>query len=112
MDLSQIAKELQLEKLTTHSTEGVDVEACHLGDMLSHVIASIKENSIWVTIQIHSNVVAIAILRSVAAIVFCAKRVPDDETLAKAEEEGIHCFSSELTAFQIASKLSESGIEG
>jgi len=87
-----------------------EVTSGYCGDLLSDVMANAKEGAIWVTIQSHQNIVAVAVLKRLAAIVLANSRIPDEETRAKAEAEGIPILLSALGAYQIAGRLYELGI--
>ena len=51
--------------------KGLDrqVEDGYCGDLLSEIMANAPEGSVWLTIQGHQNIVAVAVLREMAAIV-------------------------------------------
>lgn len=93
-------------------TKGLDhkVTGGYCGDLLSDVMANATQGSIWITIQGHPNIIAVAVLRELAAIILVNGRQPDEETKAKADEEGIPILLSSLTAFQLAGRLYKLGI--
>jgi hypothetical protein len=78
--------------------------------MLSDVMGNAPEGGIWVTIQVHRNVIGVALLRSFKAIIFACDRTPDPEVIEKSQEEGIALFSSADTEFAITGKLFQLGI--
>lgn len=92
--------------------KGLEREAVtgYCGDLLSDVMANSKKGALWLTIQSHQNVVAVAVLRELAAIILVNGRVPDEETKAKAEAEGIPILLSSLPAYDLAGKLYDMGI--
>lgn len=87
-----------------------EVTAGYCGDLLSDVMANAQKGGMWLTIQSHQNVVAVAVLRELAAIVFVNGRVPDEETKKKAEAEGIPLLLSPLSSYSLAGKLYGLGI--
>jgi predicted transcriptional regulator len=91
---------------------GLEREAAtgYCGDLLSDVMANAKRGGVWLTIQSHQNIVAVAALRELAAIVLVNGRTPDEETKAKAEEEGIPILLSPLSSYALAGKLYELGV--
>jgi len=93
-------------------TGGLDreVEDGYCGDLLSDVMANAPHGSIWLTIQAHQNIVAVAVLREMAAIVLVNGRTPDEDTKAKAEQEGIPILSSPQPAYRLAGELFAAGI--
>jgi hypothetical protein len=90
----------------------VEVTAGYVSDMLSDVLGHAREGALWVTLQTHQNIVAVAVMKTLAGIVLIKGREPDQETLAKAEAEGIPVLTTELSAFALAGKLHELGIKG
>lgn len=96
----------------TSGEEGLEREILdgYCGDLLSDVVANSPKNAVWLTTQVHPNIVAVALLKEVAAIVLVNGRAPDEDTKAKADEEGIPILVSPLSAYCLAGKLYEFGI--
>lgn len=84
----------------------------YVGDLLSDVMANSREGDIWVTIQKHVNVVAVAQLHGLAGIVLVNGRQPEPDMLKRAEEEHIPVISTPLQAFEVAGILHSLGIRG
>jgi predicted transcriptional regulator len=84
----------------------------YASDMLSCVMAKAKEGNIWVTLQAHQNVIAVAALLNLAAIAITEGVEPDIDTLTRAEEQGVVILSSSSTTFTVAGQLYEAGIRG
>ncbi|MEE0967098.1 MAG: hypothetical protein U0L85_08645 [Bacilli bacterium] len=81
------------------------VENVYIGDLLSWVMGHIDENSIWITVQNHLNVVAIAHLHDLPAIIFVEGAFPLEETIDKANESDIPLFVYDGTAYELAVEL-------
>ena len=92
--------------------KGLDREVTggYCGDLLSDVMANSAGNSVWLTIQSHQNILAVAVLKELAAIILVNGHLPDDETKDKAEDEDIPILLSPLPAYQLAGLLYEQGI--
>jgi hypothetical protein len=73
-------------------------------------MANATQGALWLTIQSHQNIVAVAVLKELAAIILVNGRLPDEETKVKAEDEGIPILLSPLPAYQLAGRLYELGI--
>lgn len=84
----------------------------YAGDLLSDVIAHSRKGSIWVTIQTHPNIVAVASMKELAGIILAGGREPDPDTLKKAEEEEIPILVSPLFTYEVVGKLYQMGISG
>lgn len=82
----------------------------YCGDLLSDVIAHAPEGGVWVTIQTHPNVIAVAVLRDMAAVIVTNGQMPDAATRTKADQEGIPLLLWPRTSFEIAAKLFAAGI--
>jgi predicted transcriptional regulator len=89
-----------------------EVTGGYAGDLLSDVIAHSRKGNIWVTIQTHPNIVAVAAMKELAGIILTGGREPDSDTLQKAEEEGIPILVSPLFTFELVGKLYQMGISG
>ena len=83
-----------------------------VGDLLSDVIAHGRKDHLWVTFQIHPNIVAVAVLKELAGIVLVDGREPDPETARRAEQERVPLFGTALSAFEFVGRLHELGIKG
>ncbi|MBA7491082.1 hypothetical protein ES702_01627 [subsurface metagenome] len=105
MKLHQIIKELGLEVKFKVSNLDKEVSGGYASDLLSDVIANAKKENIWITLQIHQNIVGVAKLKELTGIIIVNRREPEAETLKKAEKENIPIMVTELPAFEIIGKL-------
>lgn len=112
MKLQEIVDKLSLNVLTASSNLTREVTGGYVSDLLSDVIANSKEGNIWITLQTHQNIVAVATLKELSGIILVNNRNPDPETLKKAEEEGIPIMVSPLPAFELIGKLYNIGLRG
>lgn len=111
MKLSEVIVKLNLECLNKKSiNDEVIITHGYISDLLSQVIAGIKPNSLWFTLQSHLNIIAVAVMANIPAIVICENHNIPDEVINKADEEQIAIFKSKDNSFQLAGKLYESGI--
>ena len=111
MNLQQIIERLDL-KLITDSRDFtvIQPEGGYTSDLLSCVMAGAKSKYIWVTLQAHLNIVAVAALLDVAAIIITENAQPDDATIAKANEQGVILLSTPMPNFEVDGKLWEMGV--
>ena len=82
-----------------------EVSGGYMGDLLSVVMGNLEEGQLWITIQSHVNIVAVASLRGAAGIVIAHGFSPDEETIASAKDEGIVIIKTALAPFEAAKKL-------
>ena len=76
------------------------------------MLGNSQEGNVWITLQIHQNIVAVASMKDLAGIILVNKREPEQETIEKAEEEDIVIMVSELPAFELVGRLYKLGISG
>lgn len=110
MTLGEIAEALKLDVRTCPSEMDRSVEGGYVSDLLSDVIAGAKEGDIWITLQMHQNIVAVAFLNNLAGIVIVGGREPDPETLKKAEDQGVPIMVTSMTAYELAGRLYTMGV--
>jgi hypothetical protein len=103
-----------LDGIVTAGSSAVDKEirGGYASDLLSDVMGNSREGDIWITLQKHVNVVAVAQLNGLAAIVLVNNRKPEPDTVARAEEIGIPILSTPLQAFEAVGILYAQGIRG
>jgi hypothetical protein len=86
------------------------VTGAYVGDLLSDVMSHAQPGYIWITVQCHPNIAAVAKLKRLSGIVLINDRQPDTVTVKKAEKEGIPVFSSSLSSYELAGRLYEQGV--
>lgn len=112
MTLETIVRELALEVRTAPEKLGREVSGGYASDLLSCVMAKAQPGNLWVTLQGHPNIVAVASLLNLAGIVVTEGITPDPATLSKAEEEGIPILTTPLTTYTVVGRLFALGIPG
>lgn len=110
MKVSDLAKEFELSVVA--GTNGLDrtVSGGHCGDLLSEVMANAPIGCVWLTIQSHQNIVAVALLKEMAAIILTGGNEPEAETRLKADEENIPILVSPQRSYELAGQLYASGV--
>ena len=109
MKLTELAGALGLEA-AVGALEGVEVTGAYVSDLLSDVMAHAEKGMVWITLQVHQNIVAVATLKELAAIVIVAGREPESDTIEKAEQQKVPILRTKLTAFEIAGRMYELGL--
>ncbi len=105
MNLESIVKTLNLKVRSGTDKLETEVKGGYVGDLLSDVIANSKEGDIWITRQVHQNIVAVATLKELAAIVLVSGCEPAQDTQQKASAEGVPILVSSLPAFETAGRI-------
>lgn len=110
-DLATIIDQLNLKILSEPKDfSKVQVTSGYTSDLLSCVMAGAQNHAVWITIQAHNNIIAVAALLELNAIIITEGAKPDQSTINKANEEGITLLGSDQKSFWVAGKLWEMGI--
>lgn len=112
MTLGEIATQLVLSVQTASDRLDTEVTGGYASDLLSCVMAKARQGNVWVTLQSHLNIVAVAALLELAGIIITEGTVPDAVTLLKANEEGIPILTTAQTTFHVVGQLTQLGIRG
>lgn len=112
MKLAEIVEKLQLTVKTGDDLLDQEVRGGYVSDLMSDVMANANEGDLWVTLQIHQNIVAVAVIKSLAGIVLINGREPEKETVQKAEAQGIPIMVADIHAFELVGRLFTLGISG
>jgi len=102
MILFEVSKHLGCEILTDDVNLDKDIKDGYVSDLLSDVIGNIKENSIWITIQRHINILGVAKLKDVIAIIIPRSLQLEENVITKAKEEGIAILRDPRSAFELS----------
>lgn len=112
MNLNALVKEFGLDVKAGGASLDREVTGGYASDLLSDVLAHAEDGNVWVTLHIHQNVVAVASHKDLAGIILVQGRQPEQDAVAKAEEEGIPIMVSDLPAFELVGRLYKAGIRG
>jgi hypothetical protein len=113
MTLQEIIDQLGLVRLTDEKNfDEVIPGKGYTSDLLSCVMAGASHQSLWITLQAHSNIIAIAALLDLSAIIITEGAQPDEVTVAKANEQNVILLSTSENTFTVVGKLWELGIRG
>ena len=105
MNIEFIAKELNLKIMSASDKVKNNVSGGYTGDLLSDVMANSHEGDIWITRQVHQNIVAVATLKEHAGIILVNSCEPAKDTLEKAIHENVPILVSNLSAFELTGKI-------
>ncbi|TVR71268.1 MAG: serine kinase [Marinilabiliales bacterium] len=105
MTVADIVKELGLKVFSGEENLDGKVTGGYVSDLLSDVMGNAAEGMVWITLQTHRNVTAVASLKDLAAIILVKGLVPDDDMAGQAAMEGIPVLGTGMQAFDVAGKL-------
>lgn len=104
MVVEDLVRALNLE-VKNAGRSGRRITGGYCSDLLSEVMGHATQGNIWFTLQSHPNVVAVASLLDLAAVVITEGHQPSEETLAKARDEGVTILATSLSTFEAAGQL-------
>jgi len=105
MTVQDIVSQLNLTVCSGQEGLQREVKGGYTSDLLSDVMGHAQEGDIWVTLQTHKNVMAIASLKEIAAIILVKGHLPEEDTLEESNNENIPILSSPLQTFEITGQL-------
>ena len=114
MTLADIAAQLNLEIMTPElPLEGsAEIGRAHASDLLSEVLANAPSGGLLLTIQVHMNVIAVALHAGLAGVVFTGGMRPDEAVRTRAVQEGLPLLCTAETSFDTAGRLYQLGVWG
>jgi predicted transcriptional regulator len=89
---------------------GIELTGCYISDLLSDVLAYAQPGMLWVTIHTHRNILSVASMKDIAAILFTCGRKPEAAIIAEAVGKGIFLLSTSLSTYETAGKLWKAGL--
>lgn len=105
MKVEEIVNELHLKSFSGTKGLATEVLGGYVSDLLSDVMGSAQAQYVWITLQTHKNVIAVASLKDLAAVIIVKGFEPDTDMLEQAVEEGIPVLGTNESAFDISGKL-------
>lgn len=112
MKIREIAEVLEAELLTPGADLDREVHNACGSDMMSDVLAYVKDQAVLLTGLTNPQVVRTASMMDMVCIVFVRGKRPDSAILELAGEMGITLLGTQLTMFQACGILYEKGLRG
>jgi predicted transcriptional regulator len=105
MKITDLIQKLDLTIVSGVSGISNAVTGGYVSDLLSDVIGNAKEGQVWITLQTHQNIIAIASLKDIAGIIIVKGSAPESDTIEKSNKEGIPVLCTDLDTFNITGRL-------
>ena len=112
MTVRELAEQIDLSIVAGEAGLNTTVTFGMVSDLLSNVMGMGDSGGIWVTMHVHQNIVAVASLSMLSAVIVAGGADPDGDTIAKAEIEGIPLFTTDLSQFEVCGQIYALGIKG
>ncbi len=111
MKISEIVDSLGLEVATKNIALTAEVTGGYASDLLSNVMGQASAGMVWVTMQGHQNIAAVAALLGLSAVVVAGGTSIEQETLTKAEKNDVLILTTSLPTFEVVGKIYALGVK-
>ena len=105
MKVRELVEKLNLKVLSGESGLDRDIDGCYVSDLLSDVMGNAEMGNVWVTLQTHKNVMAIASLKELACVILAKGLTASEDTVEQSNEEGIPFLSTEMQTYETVGKI-------
>ena len=110
MNVKELVDRFNLHVASGQNKLDRQIQSGYCGDLLSDVMANAPDGCIWLTVQTHQNIVPVAVLHEMAAVILTGGQEPDQETIEKADAEGIPILMGPQSAFDLAGQVCSAGV--
>ncbi len=107
MKITDIISALDLKVISGNTGLSNEVTGGYVSDLLSDVIGNAQEGQIWITLQTHQNIIAVASLKDISAIIIVKGFIPETDTIERSNTENIPVLGTDLDTFNITGRLFE-----
>jgi predicted transcriptional regulator len=105
MIVKQLVDALNLTVYAGEAGLNREIKGGYVSDLLSDVMGHAQEGQIWATLQTHKNVMAVASLRDLSAVLLVKGNFPDTDMAEQANLEGIPVIGTNEEMFELTGKL-------
>ena len=105
MTVKELAQTLNLKVCSGEKGLDNQITGGYTSDLLSDVMGNIEAGMVWITLQTHVNVTAIASLKEVAAVIIVKNLQPEANTIENSNNEAIPILSTTENTFDITGKI-------
>jgi predicted transcriptional regulator len=110
MKISEIRDLLDAQILTDETTLSHEVSSACCSDMMSDVLAYVKDQGVLITGLVNPQVIRTANMMDMVCIVFVRSKKPTDDMVALAQEFGIAVMCTDKRAFEASGILYLAGL--
>ena len=110
MNIQELVSKTHWQLDTPQLDQTKEVTGAYCGDLLSWVMGRGNAGDAWITVQVHVNVLAVAVLREFSCVVIADNAAVTNEFIQRAADEGLVILESKLPSYETAVKLHDLGI--
>ena len=112
MTISEIQRLLNAKILCCEESTDKEVYSAFGCDLMSDVLAFVKDQAVLLTGLVHSQVIRTAEMMDMVCVVFVRSKTPTEEMLALAKECGIVVMITDKTLYESSGILYSGGLVG
>ena len=105
MKVKELVEKLNLTVISGEKGLDREIDGCYVSDLLSDVMGNADMGNVWVTLQTHKNVMAIASLKELSCVIFVKNLNPAEETIEQSNEEDIPLLSTSMQTYEVVGKI-------
>lgn len=105
MKVKELVEKLGLKVLAGEIGLDKESQGGYCGDLLSWVMSHASKGNAWITVQIHPNIIAVAVLLELSCIIIPENIGIEQLTIDKANAESIPILQSSDSAFDLCAKI-------
>ena len=110
MKVSELINKTGFKAFGSDAAFEKEIEGVFVGDLLSWVMGNAEVNQVWITVQSHLNIVAVAALKEIGCLIIVQGAEVGEDTIQKAIEEDIAILTCSQSAYETCCLLHELGI--
>ncbi len=112
MKIRDIQQLLNAQLLCHEDMLDIEISSAFGCDLMSDVLAYVKDQSVLLTGLINPQVIRTAIMLDMVCVVFVRSKTPTEEILKLAEESGMVVMSTNKTLYTSCGILYSNGLDG
>lgn len=105
MQVKDLVKAFGLKVFSGEAGLDNEMSGGYTSDLLSDVMGYAKEGSVWITLQTHKNIMAVATLKDIAAIILVKDFEPEEDAMEISNAENLPILGTSEEAFEMSGKL-------
>lgn len=105
MTLDQVLLDSRFKLICGEQTHSQEVSGYYIGDLLSFVMGKAKKGQLWLTVQTHPNVIAIASLLELSGVIIVEEAHIPEETIQLAKENQVTLIQTSCDAVEVLQAL-------
>ncbi|RCW53992.1 serine kinase [Halanaerobium sp. ST460_2HS_T2] len=109
MTVKELVDQFDLEVIAGPDLQK-EIDGAYIGDLLSNVMARAEKGNLWLTVQGHQNVVAVALLVELSAVILVEDFDYEENAIQKACQKGVNLLKTGKKSYDLACSLYESNI--